>query len=91
MTDFTQFGRLPDLVRCFILYKLAENDNNRTKTEAAIDMPLRTLRQKLAEYRKAGFPIPDSSHVPWVNRSQKPRKKAPRLEGNARWHFYADS
>ena len=48
---------LRDSEKNLILYTLSENDNNRTKTAELLGISVRTLRNKLNEYRSEGVEV----------------------------------
>jgi DNA-binding NtrC family response regulator len=55
--------RLDELEKQAIAAALRQTEGNRTKAAAALGISIRTLRNKLQEYRDAGSPIdvgPDS-------------------------------
>jgi two-component system response regulator FlrC len=49
---------LPDLERFWLLSTLAAVDGNRTRCALLLGVALRTVRNKLNEYRAQGFTIP---------------------------------
>jgi two-component system response regulator FlrC len=51
---------LPDLERFWLLSTLAAVDGNRTKCAQQLDIALRTVRNKINEYKEQGFAIPGS-------------------------------
>jgi len=53
---------LPDLERFWLLSTLSALDGNRTHCSQKLDIALRTVRNKINEYREAGYEIPGSSH-----------------------------
>jgi two-component system response regulator FlrC len=53
---------LPELERFWLLSTLSALDGNRTHCAQQLDIALRTVRNKINEYRADGFDIPQSSH-----------------------------
>ena len=53
---------LPELERFWLLSTLAALEGNRTHCSQKLDIALRTVRNKINEYRAAGFEIPTSGH-----------------------------
>jgi len=53
---------LPELERFWLLSTLAALEGNRTHCSHKLDIALRTVRNKINEYRAAGFEIPSSGH-----------------------------
>jgi two-component system response regulator FlrC len=53
---------LPDLERFWLLSTLAALEGNRTHCSQKLDIALRTVRNKINEYRADGFEIPSSGH-----------------------------
>ena len=53
---------LPELERFWLLSTLSALDGNRTHCAQQLDIALRTVRNKINEYRADGFDIPLSSH-----------------------------
>ncbi|MGA2082974.1 MAG: sigma-54 dependent transcriptional regulator [Holophaga sp.] len=53
---------LPDLERFWLLSTLSALEGNRTHCSQKLDIALRTVRNKINEYRAAGFEIPTSGH-----------------------------
>jgi len=53
---------LPDLERFWLLSTLSALEGNRTHCSQKLDIALRTVRNKINEYRDAGFDIPSSGH-----------------------------
>jgi two-component system response regulator FlrC len=53
---------LPDLERFWLLSTLSALEGNRTHCSQKLDIALRTVRNKINEYRDAGFEIPSSGH-----------------------------
>jgi len=53
---------LPELERFWLLSTLAALGGNRTHCSQQLDIALRTVRNKINEYRADGFEIPASSH-----------------------------
>jgi len=53
---------LPELERFWLLSTLAALDGNRTHCAQQLDIALRTVRNKINEYRAQGFDIPASGH-----------------------------
>ncbi len=53
---------LPELERFWLLSTLAALDGNRTHCAQRLDIALRTVRNKINEYRQDGFNVPSSSH-----------------------------
>ncbi len=53
---------LPELERFWLLSTLAALEGNRTHCSQKLDIALRTVRNKINEYRAAGFEIPSSGH-----------------------------
>jgi two-component system response regulator FlrC len=53
---------LPELERFWLLSTLAALDGNRTHCSQQLDIALRTVRNKINEYRAQGFEIPSSGH-----------------------------
>jgi two-component system, response regulator FlrC len=53
---------LPDLERFWLLSTLSALEGNRTHCSQKLNIALRTVRNKINEYREAGFDIPNSSH-----------------------------
>ncbi|HLO67390.1 MAG TPA: helix-turn-helix domain-containing protein, partial [Holophaga sp.] len=53
---------LPDLERFWLLSTLSALEGNRTHCSQKLDIALRTVRNKINEYREAGFEIPSSGH-----------------------------
>ena len=53
---------LPELERFWLLSTLAALEGNRTHCSQKLDIALRTVRNKINEYRAAGFEIPNSGH-----------------------------
>jgi DNA-binding NtrC family response regulator len=51
---------LPELERFWLLSTLAAVDGNRTKCAQQLNIALRTVRNKINEYRDQGFDIPGS-------------------------------
>jgi two-component system response regulator FlrC len=50
---------LTDVRRDIILNTLLRYDGNRTKTAEVLGVSVRTIRNKIKEYREAGIPVPD--------------------------------
>jgi len=50
---------LAEVEKRLILQVLRENNGNRTKSAEILGISVRTLRNKIREYRQAGIPIPD--------------------------------
>jgi two-component system response regulator FlrC len=53
---------LPELERFWLLSTLSALEGNRTHCAQKLDIALRTVRNKINEYRAAGFDIPASGH-----------------------------
>jgi two-component system response regulator FlrC len=53
---------LPDLERFWLLSTLSALEGNRTHCSKELDIALRTVRNKINEYRADGFEIPGSGH-----------------------------
>ena len=53
---------LPELERFWLLSTLAALEGNRTHCSQKLDIALRTVRNKINEYRSDGFEIPTSGH-----------------------------
>jgi len=53
---------LPDLERFWLLSTLAAVDGNRTRCAQQLNIALRTVRNKINEYREAGYNIPGGRH-----------------------------
>jgi two-component system response regulator FlrC len=53
---------LPELERFWLLSTLAALEGNRTHCSQKLDIALRTVRNKINEYRADGFEIPSSGH-----------------------------
>ena len=53
---------LPDLERFWLLSTLSALDGNRTHCSQKLDIALRTVRNKINEYKQYGFEIPQSGH-----------------------------
>jgi two-component system, response regulator FlrC len=53
---------LPELERFWLLSTLAALDGNRTHCSQQLDIALRTVRNKINEYRSQGFEIPSSGY-----------------------------
>ena len=53
---------LPELERFWLLSTLSALEGNRTHCSQKLDIALRTVRNKINEYRTAGFEIPASGH-----------------------------
>ena len=53
---------LPELERFWLLSTLSALEGNRTHCSQKLDIALRTVRNKINEYRAAGFEIPSSGH-----------------------------
>ncbi len=53
---------LPELERFWLLSTLAALDGNRTHCSQQLDIALRTVRNKINEYRAQGFEIPSSGY-----------------------------
>jgi two-component system response regulator FlrC len=53
---------LPELERFWLLSTLSALEGNRTHCSQKLDIALRTVRNKINEYRAAGFSIPGSGH-----------------------------
>jgi two-component system response regulator FlrC len=53
---------LPELERFWLLSTLSALEGNRTHASQKLDIALRTVRNKINEYRAAGFEIPSSGH-----------------------------
>jgi two-component system response regulator FlrC len=53
---------LPELERFWLLSTLAALEGNRTHCSQKLDIALRTVRNKINEYRADGFEIPASGH-----------------------------
>jgi len=53
---------LPELERFWLLSTLAALEGNRTHCASQLDIALRTVRNKINEYRADGFDIPPSGH-----------------------------
>jgi two-component system, response regulator FlrC len=53
---------LPELERFWLLSTLAALDGNRTHCSQQLDIALRTVRNKINEYRGQGFEIPSSGY-----------------------------
>ena len=53
---------LPDLERFWLLSTLSALEGNRTHCSQKLDIALRTVRNKINEYKQAGFDIPHSGH-----------------------------
>ncbi len=53
---------LPELERFWLLSTLAALDGNRTHCAQRLDIALRTVRNKINEYKVQGFEIPPSGH-----------------------------
>ncbi len=53
---------LPELERFWLLSSLAALEGNRTHCAQKLDIALRTVRNKINEYRAQGFEIPASGH-----------------------------
>jgi DNA-binding NtrC family response regulator len=62
-----------DMEREIILKVLDENWANRTRTAQVLDLSVRTLRAKLAVYRKQGFQIPGKP----IESEEVPKKPGP--------------
>ncbi len=70
---------LADVERAFILATLLEMGGNRTHTAHSLGICIRTLRQKLAIYKSAGFYVmdnPNAATAPHMSKRcvAKPRK-----------------
>lgn len=55
-----RYGSIHDMERLMIVRRLADNDHNRTHAAKTLDISVRTLRNKLREYRESGLTIPDA-------------------------------
>ncbi len=53
---------LPELERFWLLSTLSALEGNRTHCSQRLDIALRTVRNKINEYREAGYDIPTSGH-----------------------------
>ena len=53
---------LPELERFWLLSTLAALDGNRTHCSQQLDIALRTVRNKINEYRAQGFEVPTSGY-----------------------------
>jgi len=53
---------LPELERFWLLSTLSALEGNRTHCSQKLDIALRTVRNKINEYRDAGYDIPLSGH-----------------------------
>jgi two-component system response regulator FlrC len=53
---------IPELERFWLLSTLSALGGNRTHCSQQLDIALRTVRNKINEYREAGFEIPTSGH-----------------------------
>ena len=54
---------LPELERFWLLSTLSALEGNRTHCSQKLDIALRTVRNKINEYRAQDFDIPASGHV----------------------------
>jgi DNA-binding NtrC family response regulator len=52
---------IKEVERLLIIATLQIMDGNRTRSAAALGISVRTIRNRLSEYRKLGFDIPESS------------------------------
>jgi len=53
---------LPELERFWLLSTLSALEGNRTHCSQKLDIALRTVRNKINEYKQSGFEIPQSGH-----------------------------
>jgi DNA-binding NtrC family response regulator len=68
---------IKEIERSLIIATLQIMDGNRTRSAAALGISVRTIRNRLSEYRKLGFDIPESSSSPNL-RSLAARQGRPR-------------
>ena len=54
MEQTFRFGSIRDMEKLMILHRLQDNDQNRTRASKTLDISVRTLRNKLREYRESG-------------------------------------
>jgi len=63
LDDSLDDATLADLERDIILQRLARLEGNRTHAARSLGISLRTLRNKIRDYRSAGFAVPEPARA----------------------------